>query len=629
MPVAGRLRYYFNEWLHITNDKSILSWIKGYHIPFLSEPYQTDIVKGRKYTHKESYIIDECISDLLKSGYISPCTPCSKQFISPIFTVPKPNGKHRFILNLKELNKFIQLNHFKMEDYRTALKLIDKNSYMATLDLKDAYFLVPIAECDRIYLRFTWNSRQFNNQLFEFNVLPFGLCTAPYVFTKLLKPVLHHLRSLGHLSVNFLDDFLCIGDSFHSCLNNIETTKNILTELGFLINESKSQMYPTKTCLFLGFIFDSNSMQLTLPNEKKTRIQLLTNKLLNTKKCKIREFARYIGLLTSACPAVDYGWVYTKLFEREKFLALNYSDNYNRYMVLQDYLRDDFIWWSNRIDSSFSSFKSDDYSLEIFSDASTTGWGAACNSETAHGHWNSSQISLHINTLELFAAFYGLRIFASQLNNCSVLLRVDNTTAIAYINKMGGIQYTHLNNIARDIWQWCEKRNIHIFASYIQSKENKVADFESRQAFNVDTEWELGDYAFNQITSSFGTPEFDLFASIQNHKCVRYASWKLDPNSEIIDAFTFNWKNINFYAFPPFSLISKVLHKIKHDKAEGIVVVPLWPTQPWYPVWSKLLTSEILYFQPNENLLLSPFREEHPLQADLTLMAGRLSGNRC
>lgn len=628
MLVAGRLKYYFNEWLKITNDQKILSWVKGYEIPFSSEPCQINLPRCRSYTPEESDIIDNCISELLESGFISPCSPQEKQFISPIFTVPKPNGKHRFILNLKDLNKFILIDHFKMEDYRTALKLLDNEYYMSTLDLKDAYFLISIAESDRIWLRFTWNSKLFSNQLFEFNVLPFGLCTAPYVFTKLLKPVLHYLRSLGHLSVAYLDDFLCIGNSWLECWNNVQITKQLLVQLGFIINEEKSQLYPSKKCTFLGFTFDTLNMSITLPPEKKHRIKLFAEKLLQTKKISIREFARFLGLLTSACPAVKYGWVYTKLLEREKFLALNYSNNYNKNMLLPSHLKHDLKWWRDNIESSSCSFQADDYSLVIFSDASTTGWGATCNNKTANGNWSQSQLSLHINTLELLAAFYGLKIFASHLIDCNILLRIDNTTAIAYINKMGGVQHPHLNNIARELWAWCERRNILVFASYIQSTENVVADFESRQS-NIDTEWELADYAFTEIKLSFGTPEFDLFASIQNHKCSRYASWKLDPNSEIIDAFTFNWKNIKFYAFPPFSLISKVLHKIKKDKAEGIVVAPFWPTQPWYPLWSKLIVSKVIYFEPKKDLLFSPFRVEHPLHADLTLMAGKLSGSRC
>jgi hypothetical protein len=133
---------------------------------------------------------------------------------------------------------------------------------------------------------------------------------------------------------------------------------------------------------------------------------------------------------------------------------------------------------------------------------------------------------------------------------------------------------------------------------------------------------------FSQITKKFGTPKFDLFASSQNYKCNRYASWKLDPYSEIVDAFTFSWHDINFYAFPPFSLVSKVLEKIISDKAKGIVVVPHWPSQAWYPLWSRLITSEKMFFGPDKFLLHSPFRICHPLHANLILVAAKLSGSR-
>lgn len=192
---------------------------------------------------------------------------------------------------------------------------------------------------------------------------------------------------------------------------------------------------------------------------------------------------------------------------------------------------------------------------------------------------------------------------------------------------MGGIQYTHLNDITRQIWLFCEQRNIFIFASYIKSSDNVVADRESR-VLKVDTEWELADYAFDKIIVLLGAPEYDLFASIQNHKCERYASWKLDPCSETVDAFTINWKYLNFYAFPPFCLVAKVLHKIIMDKAEGILVVPIWPSQPWYPLYRKLLVSEEIIFEPNKSLLVSPFRHVHALHSELSLAAARLSGRR-
>ncbi|CAB0043256.1 unnamed protein product [Trichogramma brassicae] len=256
----------------------------------------------------------------------------------------------------------------------------------------------------------------------------------------------------------------------------------------------------------------------------------------------------------------------------------------------------------------------------MFSDASLTGWGAYCNNERANGYWTIDDKNKHINFLELKAAYFGLQCFAKTLKDCNILLRIDNTTAIAYLNKMGGAQHTHLNDITRKIWQWCERRNIVIFASYIASKENVEADEESRR-LEPETEFSLSDYAFKEVIQNFGIPDIDLFASHSNKKCERFISWKKDPESETVDAFTINWKGLFFYAFPPFSIVLKVLRKIKVDTAEGIVIVPDWPGQPWFPLFKKMLVKEPIRFKPNKNLIMFSNRH-HPMWRSITLWAG-------
>lgn len=200
------------------------------------------------------------------------------------------------------------------------------------------------------------------------------------------------------------------------------------------------------------------------------------------------------------------------------------------------------------------------FSLEIHTDASTTGWGAVCEGKRASGSWSHSERQNHINFLELKAAFLGLKCFTKEINNSKILLRIDNTTAVAYINKCGGIQFPHVNSITREIWQYCEERHIWIFTSYINTKDNFEAVRESRR---VNIEWELCNRAYRKITETFGKPEIDLFASRINHKCDKFVSWKCDPEAFAVDAFTLSWKNFFFYAFPPFSLILKCIQKKK------------------------------------------------------------------
>lgn len=582
---------------------------------------QQSLPPERNYSNSERMHFTEAINHLLEIGAISECQPCKGQFLSDIFLVSKPNGQKRFILNLKMLNKFIQTDHFKLEDLRTAIKLITPDCHMATLDLKDAYFLIKIHEDSRKFLRF-----KFQGKTFEFNVLPFGLNTAPYIFTKITKPVVKLLRCAGLVSTLYLDDWLLIGDNYQSCLTNIDLTERLLISLGFIINYDKSVLVPSTSCKFLGIILDSHRFLTELPSEKRQRVKALLEKFLHIKQCKIREFAQLIGLLVSACPAIEYGWLHTKEMERCKYLNLKDNDNYNRIMNVPKSIHPDILWWLERIDHSTHRILQQDFRREVYSDASTTGWGAACNDETASGQWSHMERQCHINYLELLAAFIALKIFARDLSDCQILLRIDNSTAISYINRMGGIQYPHLTQISREIWDWCERRGLFVFASYIKSTDNTIADYESRRC-HPDIEWELADWAFEALCSSFGTPDIDLFASRVNNKCSTYISWHRDPDAVAIDAFTVPWNSLNFYAFPPFSVILKTLRKIILDRAQGILVVPFWPTQPWYPLFRSLLISELVTFPSHNDVLLS-HSSSRQIHKTITLVAGKLSGTR-
>lgn len=599
-----------------------MDWVRGIQISFIQPPNQTTFPKNNVPASQQK-LYDSVVRDLLHIGAISACTREREEFISSYFLAKKPNGNYRFILNLKKLNEFITPPHFKLEDYRTVTKLLTPECYLATIDLKDAYFLLPIQDSNRKYLRFI-----FRNTRYQFNCLPFGLNIAPYVFTKLLKPVIKYLRAKGILSVIYLDDILLIGRTKQDCLWSIRQTRLLLRRLGFLINEEKSVLTPSQEVKFLGFQYNTAKMIMYLPQDKKENICKELRVLKTKTHCKIRLFAKLIGKLVSAGPLVQYSWVHIKDFEREKFLALKGDKSYNRIMRIPAYLQTEFRWWIDNIQSSFQYIKPRGFNLEIFSDASKTGWGAICGDETAQGFWKLEEKSYHINYLELLAAWNGLRAFGKSYRGYVILLRIDNKTAIACINKKGSVQHLKLGKITKQIWQWCEEKQIHIFASYIPTKQNRAADKQSRIT-EIETEYELNENTFRLITKNLGQPTIDLFASCVNKKCERFVSWKPDPDSLYVDAFTLNWKSEYFYAFPPFSLISRVLEKIQSEGARGILVVPFWPSQPWFPLFNKLLNSEPLYLGPDENLLLSPFRLPHPLYKTLTLMAGRLSGRQC
>jgi len=269
--------------------------------------------------------------------------------------------------------------------------------------------------------------------------------------------------------------------------------------------------------------------------------------------------------------------------------------------------------------------------INLQTDASGSGWGATNGITAIGGKWNESEKhrALHneINYLELLAVFLALKSFCSDLSNIHIVVQVDNTTAVAYINGMGGTKSQDCNNLAKQLWAWCIDRNLWITAVHIPGAMNTVADFKSRH-FKVETEWKLDVSVFREICAKFYLPDIDLFASRLNAQVDRYVSWFPDPGAEAVDAFSLNWNTLKFYAFPPFCLIPRCLQKIMIDQATGLMVVPYWPTQPWFSKLTQLLVDRPVILPKSKTLLSQPGTDDsHPMNSKLCLFCCRLSGN--
>lgn len=162
-------------------------------------------------------------------------------------------------------------------------------------------------------------------------------------FSKLIRPVLKSLRGQGFQSVAYLDDFLLFGTSPEECQKNVNAFQSLLLSLGFRINYSRSQLKPSSSCKYLGFLFNSVQQSISIPPEKKRVLLRIFQDMSDRSQCSIREFASMIESFISVCPAVPYGFLYTKRFEREKFLALDRDpENYEKLMPILSYLREDF-----------------------------------------------------------------------------------------------------------------------------------------------------------------------------------------------------------------------------------------------------------------------------------------------
>ena len=79
--------------------------------------------------------------------------------MSPIFKVKKRDGGTRFILNLKELNEFVKYEHIEMDSIKNIINMFTRNCFMATIDLKDAYYIVAISRLFQKSLKYKWKEK--------------------------------------------------------------------------------------------------------------------------------------------------------------------------------------------------------------------------------------------------------------------------------------------------------------------------------------------------------------------------------------------------------------------------------------------------------------------------------------
>lgn len=163
-------------------------------------------------------------------------------------------------LNLKNTNEYVVYHHFKMDTFESAVNLIKKDCFMASIDIRHAYHSIPIAVEHQKYLRFIWKGK-----IFQYTCLPFGLSSAPRIFKKVLKPIF----AKGYVSMTYIDDNLLLGDTVEECRKNVDITKRYLEKLGFVIHEKKSQFEPNKSITFLGNKINSERMIVKLTEEKK------------------------------------------------------------------------------------------------------------------------------------------------------------------------------------------------------------------------------------------------------------------------------------------------------------------------------------------------------------------------
>ena len=197
-------------------------------------------------------------------------------------------------------------------------------------------------------------------------------------------------------------------------------------------------------------------MTVTLSHTKAENITQICKDLLTRTQPTIREVAVVIGKLVASCPGVAMVPLFYRQLKKEKTAALKFHHgNFDESMALSPKAESDLQWWVENIENVSKPISQGNPStlliqMHPYMDRQLFFWG-----QSSGGHWAPDEAHQHINCLELKAAYLGLQSSYKNLSHTHVRIFLDNTSAVSYINNMGGIHSLECNQIARTIWMWC------------------------------------------------------------------------------------------------------------------------------------------------------------------------------
>jgi hypothetical protein len=625
--VGARLQFFWKAW----QDIGVKPWVvqilrDGLKWEFLAPPTLRNSPWEAQLhlSTQKAQAMREVIDTLLEKEAIEEVTHLhSPGYYSILFLRQKPNGEWRPIIDLKELNKLIVNQTFRMESARSIQEAMTPGLWACSIDLTDAYFHVPINKHFRKYLRFS-----VMGETYQFRALPFGLVIAPRVFTAIMLEIARVLRIQGVAIHQYLDDWLVKNADPEATSHQVQAILTLLETVGLLVNLKKSELVPKQVFEFVGVLYDLAQGRAFPPHKRVMKIQDSIQEFMTADTKPAVKWLSLIGLLNSVSDQVPLGRLRLRPIQfhlREHWtMAL---DSREMQVVITPEIKQHLCWWTEtqalEEGVPLTRFKPD---LTVFTDASSEGWGAHLKGIEVSGVWNSEERKLHINILEMKAVKLALERFATTIQSKAVLIATDNTTVLSYLNNQGGTRSWSLMDVTNEVFQVTQSLQVSLRARHIPGRLNVLADRLSRRGQALPTEWSMHPAVLESLWHQWGKPTIDLFATRHNNKLSLFVSPVPDDLALDVDALMISWNHLYVYAYPPTGLIQQVLRKLKESTCEMILIAPYWPEKVWFPDLLALQVCPPVQLPLRDDLLKQPLRPVfHQNVTFLNLHAWRLS----
>ena len=472
--------------------------VSGFHCGFRLgcqdiPPPNAGLVQNLKSAFQFADIVDEKVqSELAKHRIMGPYSspPSFPDFrVSPLGVVPKKvSGEFRMIHHLSyprnySVNdliprEFSTVQYASIYDAIKFIKQAPSTVYLAKVDIKSAFRIIPISSLDRPLLGFKWRGNYYMDA-----VLPMGCASSCAIFeefsTALEWIAVHKLGATK--VVHVIDDFLFLASSFDKCTNDLNAFITMCQRIGVPLAPEKT-LGPSTYLPFLGIDLDTVNMVACLPEDKILKATDLLHQFLQKDKATLREIQCLNGVLNFACTVIVPGRAFLR---RLIDLTVGVSKPHHHIRLTREVKLDLQLWLDFLSDFNGKAFFIDerfidgDY-LQLFTDAAGgIGYGAICGKEWFSGLWPNGWHSRNISALELYPIVAAVGTWGEGWRNRSICFYTDNLALVAIINKRS-TREVHTMELIRTLVLLCLTFNVNFVARHIPGRVNTLADKLSR-----------------------------------------------------------------------------------------------------------------------------------------------------
>ena len=579
-PLAtGNVQDCIDFWESFSSNKMILDWIRnGYPLLWAQAPPRFAEFENAPSASEHELFVSQSIQEMLEAGAITELPPGERPtVVSPLGVVPKPRSdKLRLIINMRHVNKHLAKKVFKNEGLKDLGDIIYPGDSLLQYDLTSGYYHVPLRHSSRTYFGLKWKGKYFT-----YNVLPFGLSTAPYAFSKIMRELVMKWRRDGLSVLPYLDDFLFGFRSNEAALSHRLRIESDFFRSGLRINFEKSEREPGHCRRHLGFMVDTTLGTFSVPQDRWERLQSDVSALLAQGRAPARKISSCVGQIISM--GLAWGPV-TQLYTRHLYVVINSAHSLNQWVAISEEAMSELMFWQGLQATAFTApiwASTPGQSIRLACDASDQGWGAlTLSGDAAIAHeyfspWERLQSSTY---RELLGVHRCLQALILRCRDSYVVFQVDNLNILSVVNK--GSRSLPLNALARELFWYCLEQGVQLRLEWAPRDLNQAADAISKMALPND--WQLHPRYFRWLDQRWGPHSCDLFASSTSAQCARFFSLHWCPGTGGVDAFAYDWAVENPWINAPFRIIGRVWRRLRDSLAAASMVIPHWSSATWW-----------------------------------------------